>query len=172
MEFNELMKTRYSVRKFKNEEVPDELIRQLLEAVYLAPTAENKQPLRVWTITDKERLEDIKQITKYHYNAPLTIAIGCVSDEAWVRPCDGLNSGIIDASIAATQLWLTAADVGLGAVWVSSFDTDKQKELFPEMSEAEIVVLMQVGYPDENAKPAKWHSDKRDWDEIFRYISE
>jgi len=101
-----------------------------LEAVYLAPTAENKQPLRVWTIKDKDRLEDIKKITKYHYNAPLTIAIGCVPAEAWVRPCDGLNSGVIDASIAATQLWLTASDIGLGAVWVSSFDVEKQKELF------------------------------------------
>jgi len=170
MEYNELMRSRYSVRKFKDEVVPDEMIHQLQESIYLAPTAENKQPLRVWTITDKTRLEDVKKITKYHYNAPLTIAIGCVPQEAWVRPCDGLNSGIIDASIAATQLWLTASDIGLGAVWVSSFDVEKQKELFPEMKEAEIVVLMQIGFPDENAKPAKWHSNKRDWDEIFRNI--
>ncbi len=170
MEFYELMKTRYSVRKFKNQEVSDEMIQQLLEAVYLAPTAENKQPLRIWTVKDKARLEDVKKITKYHYNAPLTIAIGYVSEEAWVRPCDGLNSGIIDASIAATQLWLTASNIGLGAVWVSSFDVEKQKELFPEMNEAEIVVLMQIGFPDDNAKPAKWHTDKRDFDEMFRVL--
>lgn len=170
MEFYELMKTRYSVRKYKEQDIPDEMIRQLLEAVYLAPTAENKQPLRIWTVKDKARLEDIKKITKYHYNAPLTIAIGYVSEEAWVRPGDGLNSGIIDASIAATQLWLTASNIGLGAVWVSSFDAEKQKELFPEMNEAEIVVLMQVGFPDDNAKPAKWHTNKRGWDEMFRTI--
>ncbi len=170
MEFNELMKTRYSVRKYKDKEVPDEMVRLLQEAVYLAPTAENKQPLRIWTVKDKVRLEDIKKITKYHYNAPLTIAIGFVPEEAWVRPSDGLNSGIIDASIAATQLWLTASNIGLGAVWVSSFDVEKQKELFPEMNEAEIVVLMQIGFPDDNAKPAKWHSDKRDWNEMFRTI--
>ena len=170
MDYYELMKSRYSVRKFKDDVVPDEMIRKLLEAVYLAPTAENKQPLRVWTIKDQKRLEDIRQITKYHYNAPLTIAIGCVASEAWVRPSDGLNSGMIDASIAATQLWLTAADIGLGAVWVSSFDVNKLKELFPEMDEAEIVVLMQIGFPDENAKPAKWHYNKREWDEMFRII--
>ncbi len=170
MEFNELMKTRYSVRKYKDKEIPDEMIRLLLEAIYIAPTAENKQPLRIWTIKDRARLKDIKKITRYHYNAPLTIAIGCVPEEAWVRPGDGLNSGIIDASIAATYLWLAASNIGLGAVWVSSFDVEKQKELFPEMSEAEIVVLMQIGFPDDKAKPAKWHSVKRDWNELFRAL--
>ena len=38
------------------------------------------------------------------------------------------------------------------------------------MNEAEIVVLMQIGFPDDNAKPAKWHSNKRNWDEMFRTI--
>ena len=167
MEFSELMKERYSVRKFKPDMVPEEKIRQLQEAIYLAPTAENKQPLRVWTIQDRERLDKIKEITKYHYNAPLTIAIGYVPEEAWVRPSDQKNHGIVDASIAAAQMWLTAADIGLGAVWVSSFDVNKQKELFPEMEGTELVVLMQVGFIHENAKPAKWHSVKRSWYKIF-----
>ena len=130
MEFIELMKKRYSVRKFKPDMVPEEKIRQLQGAIYLAPTAENKQSLRVWTIRDRERLDKIIEITKYHYNAPLTIAIGYVPEEAWVRPGDHQNHGIIDASIAAAQMWLTAADIGLGAVWVSSFDVKKAGTLF------------------------------------------
>lgn len=170
MEFNELMRTRYSVRKFKSDPIPEEMVQKLLESVYLAPTAENKQPIRIWTIQNKHRLEDVKRITRYHYNAPLTIAIGCVPEEAWVRDSDQQNYGIVDASIAATQLWLTAADIGLGAVWVSSFDVEKQKELFPEMEGVDLVVLMQIGFPHEDAKPAKWHSNKRDWDEMFSVI--
>lgn len=33
-----------------------------------------------------------------------------------------------DASIATTSVWFGAADLGLGCVWVSAFDTEKQKE--------------------------------------------
>lgn len=168
MEFEKLMKERYSVRKFDSgRKIPQSAIDELLEAVYLAPTAENKQPLRVWTITDDTRLPAIQKVTKYHYHAPLTIAIGYCPDEAWVREYDQKNYGIVDASIAAMQLWLRAEDIGLGAVWVSSFDPEKLRELFPEMKGAEIVALMQLGYADDNSRPAAWHYKKRERKDMF-----
>ena len=167
MTFKELVKERYSCRKFLNKEVENEKIKALLDVVHLAPTAENKQPLRVWVIRNEERLQDLKQITHYHYNAPLTIAIGYVEDEAWVRKSDQMNSGITDASIAATTLWFEAQELGLGCVWVSAFDTEKQKEIFPEMKDCEIVAFMQLGYPDTTGTKAKWHYQKRERSEMF-----
>jgi len=35
---------RHSVRKYKQEEVPEELIKEVIEAARLAPSANNKQP--------------------------------------------------------------------------------------------------------------------------------
>lgn len=170
MDFDELMKTRYSVRKFqKDRQVPDEMIEPLIEAVCIAPTAENKQPLRMFVIKDGNRLEDIRKVTKYHYSAPLTIAIGYVPEEAWTRD-DGRNYGDVDASIAAMQLWLKAEDAGLGAVWVSNFDPKLLRELFPETDGTDIVALMQIGFPDEKSRPAGWHTKKRDRSEIVTII--
>lgn len=167
MTFKELVKERYSCRKFLNKKVENDKIQELLDVIHLAPTAENKQPLRVWVINNEERLQDMKKITSYHYNAPLTIAIGYVDDEAWVRKSDQKAMGIVDASIAATTLWFEAEELGLGCVWVSAFDTEKQKEVFPEMKECEIVAFMQLGYPDPTGPKAKWHYQKRDRSEMF-----
>ena len=133
----------------------------LLESLRLAPTARNQQPIRAWIIKTPERLEDVKKVTQYHYDAPLMIAVGFVAEEAYVRQSDGLNFGIIDVSIAATQLWLRVADMGLGAVWLSDFDTEALKKEFPEFAPAEIVVLMQIGHPAEDSHPIAWHSEKR-----------
>lgn len=167
MEFRKLAEERYSCRKFLTKEVETEKIEALLDVIYRAPSAENHQPIKVWVIKSEERRMDLKKITNYHYDAPLTIAIGFIPGEAWIRECDKKDMGVVDASIAATSVWFEAADLGLGCVWVSAFDVDKQKEYFPEMTECEIVAFMQIGYPDPTGKPAKWHYDKKEASEIF-----
>lgn len=167
MNFKKLAETRYSCRKFLKKAVEKDKIEALLDVIHLAPSAENHQPIRVWAITSEARLADVKKITRYHYEAPLTIAIGFVPDEAWVRSCDQKELGVVDASIAATSAWFEATDLGLGCVWVSAFDVDKQKELFPEMAECEMVAFLQIGYPDPAGKAAKWHYEKRDRSELF-----
>lgn len=162
MEFKEMARTRYSCRKFLSKEVEDDKIETMLDVIHIAPSAKNQQPVRAWVIKDPARISDVRKITSYHYNAPLTIAIGYVPEEAWIRECDNKDMGVADASIAATSVWFEATDLGLGCVWVSSFDVDKQKELFPEMSGCEMVAFMQIGYPDPEGKAANWHYEKKD----------
>jgi len=48
MEFEKVIKERFSIRKFKNEKVSDELITKILQAGNLAPTAKNYQPQRIY----------------------------------------------------------------------------------------------------------------------------
>ena len=167
MEFEKLVKERYSVRKFTDEPVSESDISKILDSIYIAPSGQNKQPLRVWTIKSKDRLEDVKRLTKFHYNAPLTIAICAVPGEGFVRKSDNCDHGVLDAAAAAMQAWLMAEDLGLGAVWVSDFDTDMQDETFPEMKGTELVVLLQIGHISPESKPLAWHSKKRDRSEMF-----
>lgn len=77
MSFKELAETRYSCRKFLKQGVEEDKIKALLDVIHTAPSAENHQPIRVWVIKSQDRLADVKKITKYHYNAPLTIATRC-----------------------------------------------------------------------------------------------
>ncbi|MGO4986904.1 nitroreductase family protein [Gallicola sp. Sow4_E12] len=155
------------LQKVLEKKVEDEKIEALIDIIHLAPSAENHQPIRVWVVQSDEKLDKLKEITKFHYNAPLSIAIGFVPGEAWIRESDQKDMGIVDASIAATSVWYAAADLGLGCVWVSSFDTEKQKEYFPEMKECEMVAFMQIGYPDPSGKKAKWHYEKKEKADMF-----
>ena len=64
MEYLELIRKRYSVRAYKPDPVPDELLAQVLEAGRLAPTAANKQPFRIIVIHTKGREAELRRI--YH----------------------------------------------------------------------------------------------------------
>ena len=50
MEFMELAKKRYSVRKFSDKPVEKDKLEQILEAGNIAPTAKNQQPQRVYVL--------------------------------------------------------------------------------------------------------------------------
>lgn len=52
MNFLELAKKRYSVREFSNKKVEKEKILKILESAKIAPTAKNKQPIKIYYCTD------------------------------------------------------------------------------------------------------------------------
>ena len=60
----EAIKTRRSIRKFATDDVPDEIIEQLLEAARLAPSASNRQPWRFLVIRDEEHKKEISLICR------------------------------------------------------------------------------------------------------------
>ena len=145
--FMTLAQERYSCRSFKDTPLTQEQIDQILEAARIAPTAANKQPVHVWVVTRPESLEKLKAATPYTYGAPAVFVVGCKADEAWVRKYDGKNGAEIDAAIVGTHIMLAASSLGLGNVWVGSFDPAKVKEAFPETEGYEIVALFPVGTP-------------------------
>ena len=87
MEYLELIRKRYSVRAYKSDPVSDELLAQVLEAGRLAPTAANKQPIRILVIHTKGREAELRRI--YHRDwftqAPLILCVCTVRAEAWKR---------------------------------------------------------------------------------------
>ena len=66
MDFLELAKERYSVRKFSDKKVEREKLDAILEAGRCAPTAVNYQPQRVLVLESPEALEKLKGCTPYH----------------------------------------------------------------------------------------------------------
>lgn len=59
MEALEAIKTRRSIRKFKPQDIPREIYRELLEAAMLAPSAGNEQPWQFVAIDDRRILDQI-----------------------------------------------------------------------------------------------------------------
>ena len=92
MNFAELIRKRYSVRAYKPNAVPDDLLAQVLEAGRLAPTAANKQPFRIIVIHTRGREAELRRI--YHRD--------------WFTQAPGLNTPL--ETFARTGL--TAAGFG------------------------------------------------------------
>ena len=63
MEFLELAKSRYSVRKFDARPVEEEVLQKILEAGRVAPTAKNMQPQKIYVLESPEAVASIREIT-------------------------------------------------------------------------------------------------------------
>jgi nitroreductase len=165
--FQALAKERYSCRKFKDTPLTDVQINHILETARLAPTAANKQPVHVWVVKSPEGLEKLKGATDYTYGAPVVFMVGAKPEAAWVRKYDGKNGAEIDAAIVGTHIMLEASALGLGNVWVGSFDPAKIKADFPETAGYEVVCMFPVGHA---AVDTSTNHDKRQ--EMKEFASE
>ena len=101
---------------------------------------------------------------------PVILAVCYDPAVSWKREYDGKDHGEIDAAIAATQMMLQAADLGLGTTYVGMFQPDKLLEAFPEMAGTRPIALLPLGYPAEGAHPARLHTDRRPLEELVKYL--
>jgi nitroreductase len=132
-----LMWERRSIRDWLDKPIPDEMIRQILEAGNMAPIGCNLGHLRfvVLTTPDEKSMIWSDISTK---NAAVIIVI-CHDTRVARAIChDRLvpqNPGF-DAAAAATQMLLMAHALGLGAVWLSELkETSKTRDTGREFKE-------------------------------------
>ena len=131
MNFNELTRARYSLRKFDPRPIEEEKLRLLLQAAQSAPTAHNNQPQYLLVCKSPDALARVDRCTTMHFGAPVVLVVCYDPAAAWVRTgIDGKNHGEIDATIAVTQMMLQAADLGLGTTYVGMFDPEKLTAAF------------------------------------------
>ena len=170
MEFLELAKKRFSVRKFEEKPVEEEKIQKIMEAGRVAPTAKNFQPTKVYVIKSEEALEKLRAITPATFKAPVVMLVCTDEASAWVNPFDDFNSHVMDSSIICTHMMMEAEDLGLGTTWVCWFDTAKVKEVFGLPEGIQPRCLLPVGYPAADVKPAPLHDQRKPVEEIFTVL--
>ena len=166
MDFLNLAKKRYSFRSFLKKKVEKEKIEKILEAGRVAPTAVNFQPQRILVLDDEEKLSRLNECTKYGWGAPIVMVICYDKTISWKRQYDNKDEGIVDASIVATHMMLEIQDLGLGTTWIGSFDPEKVREIYKIPENLEIISLMPVGYPAEDAKPSSSHEKRNSMEEM------
>ena len=169
MSFTDLAKSRYSVRKFEDKPLPDEIIDGIIAAGHLAPTACNYQPQRIYVIRSADALAKLKECTRCHFDAPCALLVCYDKDRCWTRKYDGATSGDIDASIVTTHMMLKASELGIGSTWVMHFNPEKIRTAFDLPESVSPTALLVMGYPAKDAEPFHMHSEFRPLDEIVEY---
>ncbi len=161
MNFNDLARKRYSCRRLSAKPVEKAKLDAVIEAGILAPTACNRQPFRIWTVSSPEGVRAIHDVTPYTFGAQVFLIVGAKRDEAWVRASDGANFADVDATIAATHMMLAIEDQGLATTWVGSFDAPRLQSLLPALAGYDLVAIFPVGYADPAAVPAGMHTVRK-----------
>ena len=157
MEFDDVIRNRYSCKKFSTQQVSSEALSAVLEAGRLAPTAKNLQEQRIYVIQSAEGLEKIDGLTPCRYGAPTVIVVAFDKSNVFVYPGDKRDSGVEDASIVATHMILAAANAGLDSCWINFFDPDKAHDALGLPDNEEILMFLDLGYAAEKheASPKK-----------------
>ena len=156
MNFEDVIRNRYSVRAYREDPVPEEDLEAVLEAARLAPTACNLQAFRLIVIHTEGRKEELGRIysREWFAQAPIVIAACGLPEENWSRG-DGKNYVDVDTAIVMDHLILAAASRGLGTCWIGAFDPDAAREVLNLPPNIEPIVLTPLGYPADETRPKK-----------------
>ena len=170
MEFKEVIRSRYSCRKYSHKAVETEKLDAILEAGRVAPTAKNLQEQRIYVLQSEDALAKIDSVTPCRFGAPIVIAVAFDKNNVYTYPGEMKTSGDEDATIVATHMIRAAADEGLGSCWLNRFDPQKTAELLGLPENEELVMLMDVGYAAEDAAPSPMHDKRKEISETVRYL--
>ena len=170
MSFSELVKQRYSVRKYDSRPVEPEKLAAILEAGRLAPTAVNYQPQRI-LVVQGEDLEKMKGCSPCIYDAPVVMVV-CYDKNASWKSRTGREIGDVDGGIVLTQMMYQAEELGIGSLIVGIYKEPLLRERFAIPENLEIVALLVMGYAAEDCEPhPQFHASRKPLEETVFYGS-
>jgi nitroreductase len=150
-----LLKRRRSIRQYRPDPVPDEMVEQLLEAAQCAPSASNRQPWAFIVVRESDILRQVAEHAAYYFvrwahveEAPLLIVL-----------CGYRKSRIYrqflheDIGLTGGQIMLQAEALGLGTCWIGGLNRNALAAILKVPEDWEIVGLLTVGFPDEEPEP-------------------
>ena len=170
MEFKEVIRNRYSCKKYSGRQVETEKLEAILEAGRLVPTAKNLQEQHIYVIQSPEVLARIDAVTPCRYGAPTVIAVAFDKDNVFTYPGGKRDSGVEDASIVATHMILAAADEGVDSCWINNLNPDQLAADLGLPENEEILMAMDLGYAAEGVGPLPNHSSRKDLSDTVSYI--
>jgi nitroreductase len=170
MEFKEVVKNRYSCKKYSDKQVENEKLTSILEAGRLAPTAKNLQEQHIYVIQSADLLAKIDELTPCRYGAPTVLVVAFNKNEVFTYPGGKRDSGVEDAAIVATHLTLAAANEGVDSCWLNFFDPDKAASLLGLPENEEVLMLLDLGYAADGAGPLPNHDSRKPLSETVTYL--
>ncbi|MDK2820834.1 MAG: hypothetical protein PWP31_799 [Clostridia bacterium] len=167
----DLLKSRRSIRKFKDTPVESDKIEKLVKAALLAPSGRRINPWEFIVVTDKNILEQLSKSREHGSaflkNAPLGIVV--LADE------NKTDVWIEDASIASIIIQLTAKSMGLGSCWIQIRNRPHNatepaaenyiKKLLDIPDNYKVENMIAIGYPDEEKAPHT--EDELQFEKVF-----
>lgn len=168
MDTMQTLLTRVSVKKYKSDPVPKEIIDQIIQAGLQAPSGLNKQAPIILAVTNKEVRDELSALNAGKdpffradpfYNAPCVLVV--LADKS-------VPTYVYDGSLVMENLLLAAHALGFGACWIhrakETFETPEGKALLKKLGiegEYEGIGNCIVGYPEGELPKIKPRKENR-----------
>lgn len=159
------IKTRRSVRAYKQDPVPEDMLDAVLEAGTYAPTGMGRQSPVIVAVTDKDTRNQLMKMNAAvmgtdsdpYYGAPVIVLV--LADAS-------AHTYVQDASCVLENMMLAAHSLGLGSVWINRekemFESKEGKQLLEKWNLPSTLVgvgALALGYPAAQPAPAKPRKD-------------
>ncbi|HOK57239.1 MAG TPA: nitroreductase family protein [bacterium] len=165
MEFEDVIKTRRSIRSYNKKEIPEDILKKIFEGTRVAPSGNNKQPWYFIVVKDKDKKS---KIAKYSYNQSFIAEADCVvicCGKKYPNPYEPLkdNCYLVDVTIAIDHLILTARNYGVGSCWVGAFYPEPIKKLLKIPQDIDILMIVPLGYTSSEFYESKNRKDLKEF---------
>ncbi|MFW5898537.1 MAG: nitroreductase family protein [Candidatus Saliniplasma sp.] len=157
----EIIKKRRSVRQYTDKQVEKDQVEELLEAARWAPSGGNTQPWIIKAVGDK-KAQKINRFTPGIYGSPPVIIVLCFDEEE----SDDEVMDQMSLAMAAQNICLQAASMGLGTCMIASFDESTVNKILDIEQSVKPVLLVTVGHPEEVLEPPS----RKELDEFVEWI--
>ncbi len=151
-DFYEILKTRRSIRRFKQDPVKTELLEKLVDVARYAPSGGNRQPWEFIAVNDtvinKTLFANIQWLksagTPPEGKEPTAYIVVLANPK--------LSGCYLEDCAAATQnILLSAWSEGIGSCWIGSLNSKNIRQLLSIPINLEITAVIALGYSDETA---------------------
>jgi len=147
----EALRTRRSIRAYRDQSVEKEVLETIVDCARLAATACNDQIWEFVVVTDpatRARIADATDYGKFIAQAPACIAVFCKNEKYFLE----------DGAAATQNILVAACALGLGSCWVAGDKkpyADSIREILGVPEGCRLISLVPLGYPDQSPDPKK-----------------
>ncbi len=152
---------RRSIRKYTDEPVSEEDLKDLLKAAMAAPSAHNSQPWEFIVVNDRQLLIEI---TKFHPYSKMLKEASAAIVICGNQKKDHSGYWVQDCSAAAENILLEAQYKGLGAVWLGVYPHEDLvgniRKTFGIPKHITPLNVIAIGHPAETKEPGNRYNEK------------
>ena len=130
--------------EFSEKKIDKENLTKILEAGWLAPTAKNLQPQRIFVVKTKKGIEKLKKATNNIHEASTVLIVCADRNEAYID--NHYTSYNTDGILATLNMILTATSLGIDNMWIKNFKEDIVQKEFKIEENVIPISLILLGY--------------------------
>lgn len=153
---------RRTIRKFKQQPVPKEILKRCVDAARMSPSGMNRQPLKYIIVDDEKLLPEVFSTLTWARNIPgykhgsdeVPVAYIVILLDTRIREEPGNDAGIAAMSIA-----MVAYEEGVASCMLGSVDRDRLRKVLKVPEHLRILLVIALGYPLERSKAVEMKGD-------------